>query len=38
VFDFKAAVERKDTPGGTAPDAVREQIRAAKDYLDAKAE
>jgi argininosuccinate lyase len=38
VFDFKAAVERKNTPGGTAPDAVREQIQAAKDYLDAKAE
>ncbi len=37
VFDFKAAVERKNTKGGTAPQAVREQIQAAKDYLDAQA-
>jgi argininosuccinate lyase len=37
VFDFQAAVERKNTKGGTAPQAVRDQIQAAKDYLDANA-
>ena len=33
VFDFAASVARRKAPGGTAPDAVREQIKAAKHWL-----
>lgn len=33
VFDFMAAVEKKDSIGGTAPQAVRAQIEAAKQLL-----
>lgn len=33
VFDFDASVTRRRAPGGTAPDAVLEQIRAAKALL-----
>jgi argininosuccinate lyase len=33
VFDYMAAVEKKDSIGGTAPQAVRSQIAAAKDLL-----
>lgn len=33
VFDFSEAVRRKDTPGGTGPSAVREQISRAKQRL-----
>lgn len=36
VFDFAAAVARRRAPGGTAPDAVREQIEAAKSALQPK--
>ena len=35
VFDFSASVARRRAPGGTAPDAVREQIAAANAWLDA---
>ena len=38
VFDFAASVARRRAPGGTAPDAVREQIAAAKAWLDAHGE
>ncbi len=34
VFDFEASVARRDAIGGTAPDAVREQIRAAKRKME----
>ncbi len=34
VFDFAASVARRKAPGGTAPDAVREQIKAAKHWLE----
>ncbi|NWG15787.1 MAG: argininosuccinate lyase [Chloroflexi bacterium] len=34
VFDFEAAVARRKTLGGTAPDAVLEQLEAAKARLD----
>lgn len=33
VFDFAASIARRKAPGGTAPDAVKEQIRAAKAIL-----
>ena len=33
VFDFKLAVERKNAPGGTAPEAVKQQILIAKDMI-----
>lgn len=33
VFDFAASVARRKAPGGTAPDAVREQIKAAKAWM-----
>lgn len=33
VFDFEKAVARRRTAGGTAPDAVREQIQQAKAWL-----
>lgn len=34
VFNFEAAVARRRTVGGTAPDAVREQIVAARKLLE----
>jgi len=34
VFDFDASVTRRNSPGGTAPGAVREQITMAKDWLE----
>ncbi len=34
VFDFQAAVARRQAPGGTAPDAVKEQIKMAKMLID----
>jgi argininosuccinate lyase len=37
VFDFKRSVSRRAVTGGTAPDAVREQIARAKMLLDRKA-
>ncbi len=37
VFDFERAVARRRAPGGTAPEAVAEQIAAAKDWLAAQA-
>ncbi|MCC6804790.1 MAG: argininosuccinate lyase [Anaerolineae bacterium] len=33
VFDFDASVARRRAAGGTAPDAVREQIRSARQWL-----
>jgi argininosuccinate lyase len=33
VFDFAASVARRKAPGGTAPEAVREQIRQAESWL-----
>lgn len=33
VFNFDLAVERKNAPGGTAPEAVKKQIQAAKDHI-----
>lgn len=33
VFDFMAAVEKKDSTGGTAPQAVRAQIATARELL-----
>lgn len=36
VFDFTASVTRRSTPGGTAPAAVRQQITAAKAWLNAR--
>ena len=33
VFDFEASVARRRAAGGTAPDAVREQIAAARNWL-----
>jgi hypothetical protein len=36
VFDFDASVARRRAAGGTAPDAVREQIAEARQWLDAK--
>ena len=33
VFDFERAVDRRRTPGGTGPEAVAEQIAAAKAWL-----
>jgi argininosuccinate lyase len=33
VFDFDAAVARRRAPGGTAPEAVREQIAQARAWL-----
>jgi argininosuccinate lyase len=33
VFDFDTSVARRRAVGGTAPDAVQEQIEAAKDWL-----
>ena len=33
VFDFAASVARRRAPGGTAPEAVRQQIDAARDWL-----
>ncbi|MBE2184318.1 MAG: argininosuccinate lyase [Anaerolineae bacterium] len=36
VFDFEASVARRDAIGGTAPDAVREQIRAARAVMGSK--
>ena len=38
VFDFEASVARRRAAGGTAPDAVREQIAAARQWLAAHAE
>jgi argininosuccinate lyase len=34
VFDFAESVRRRRAPGGTAPEAVREQIEQAKAILD----
>jgi argininosuccinate lyase len=34
VFDFSASVARRRAPGGTAPEAVREQLQQAKKLLD----
>jgi argininosuccinate lyase len=34
VFDFDASVARRKAPGGTAPDAVMEQIALAKTWMD----
>jgi argininosuccinate lyase len=34
VFDFDAAVARRIAPGGTAPDAVKAQIAAAKQWME----
>jgi argininosuccinate lyase len=34
VFDFQAAVARRQASGGTAPDAVKEQIKMAKMLID----
>ena len=34
VFDFDASVARRNAPGGTAPDAVTEQIGLAKTWMD----
>jgi argininosuccinate lyase len=36
VFDFDRAVAQRRAPGGTAPDAVREQITRAREILDYK--
>ena len=36
VFDFEASVARRRAAGGTAPDAVREQIAAAREWLAAR--
>lgn len=33
VFDFEAAVAQRRAPGGTAPDAVREQLAQAREIL-----
>lgn len=33
VFDFAASVAKRRAAGGTAPDAVREQIKQAEDWL-----
>jgi argininosuccinate lyase len=33
VFNFEASVARRKSPGGTAPEAVREQIALAKNWL-----
>jgi argininosuccinate lyase len=33
VFDFVASVAKRKTPGGTAPEAVRQQITQAEDWL-----
>jgi argininosuccinate lyase len=33
VFDFAASVERRKAPGGTAPEAVKAQIAAARKLL-----
>ncbi|MFN8560772.1 MAG: argininosuccinate lyase [Anaerolineae bacterium] len=35
VFDFEASVARRRAAGGTAPDAVREQLEAARQWLAA---
>lgn len=35
VFDFDAAVARRAAPGGTAPQAVRQQIVEARQWLEA---
>jgi argininosuccinate lyase len=35
VFDFRLSVARRSAFGGTAPDAVREQIRLAREHLEA---
>ncbi len=35
VFDFAASAARRNTPGGTAPEAVRRQIEQAKALLSA---
>jgi argininosuccinate lyase len=35
VFDFAASVARRKAPGGTAPEAVKVQIAAAKQLLEA---
>ena len=36
VFDFEAAVARRAAPGGTAPQAVRQQILEAKQWLEVR--
>jgi argininosuccinate lyase len=36
VFDFDASIARRRAPGGTAPDAVREQLEAARAWLEAQ--
>jgi argininosuccinate lyase len=33
VFDFDASIARRKAPGGTAPDAVKQQISLAKEWL-----
>lgn len=38
VFNFARAIRRRQAPGGTAPDAVREQIRIARAWLKAQTE
>jgi argininosuccinate lyase len=35
VFDFDASVSRRTAPGSTAPEAVKQQIEQAKDWLAA---
>ena len=35
VFDFEQSVGRRKSPGGTAPEAVAEQIKLAQARLDA---
>ncbi len=36
VFDFDTAVARRAAPGGTAPDAVRQQIEEARRWLESR--
>ncbi len=36
VFNYRASVELRDAAGGTAPDAVRRQIDAARAWLNAR--
>lgn len=35
VLDYRAAAERRTTPGGTAPERVKDQIKALKEWLEA---
>ena len=38
VFDFDTAVARRAAPGGTAPDAVRQQIEEARRWLESRSQ